>query len=433
MRKSAFAVLTGALLIIFPATAGPPQKWVQGSWINVRAAADNHAAVLTHWTVNTEVQLLQQSGDWCQAQGPDAPQGYVACKLLGDRMLTLHDVERRAHEENPDADPMRAFWIAPSVARFIEAGTHLNQTLLNEKQQARQNATHQPLRWPVPEFEAMKQRMADGVPLRPDDEIKLLPLSAAAAALDQRDTEQRDAAPVVRELLRQGQLRPPKSSLFTRGGEVMIATQGDIDGVAAVTGQPLKVRVLRGPRWFQGNNDEGIDGFWDVGAISAQLAVPAVLHTVTDDGLVGAALRGAETLEPNGYEGCAGELPGLPNDTSALADYPRLNERPLVAFYLAKPLPSRKVKVLTWALRIADPGADAQQHDGVEKAEQPPPLRVTLNDIDLNGDGIPDIAVWQSEFAGAIDADSEVAWKAYFLNIGGVWFYAGYDEETVCS
>jgi hypothetical protein len=223
--------------------------------------------------------------------------------------------------------------------------------------------------------------------------------------------------------------------LFKAPGEVLIARQGGIDAIAAITGQPLHIKVLRGPRWHEGHNEEGMDGAWDIGELEVQLAAPAVLHTVTDDGLVGAAALGSGRLSPNDHDdSCAEGIAPLPANAVPLADYPPLKESPLAAFYLAHALPARQVEVLTRARRIvlpAPPAADAAPGAGGDAGSRKE-LKVALNEIDLDGDHVPDLVVWQGQFPGEVSLEF-VTWRAYFVNIAGAWWYAGLDQDQECT
>jgi len=96
------------------------QRWVGGSNLLLRAEPRADAAVLGRLALNT---VLRQTGEdtgtgYCAVQQPgaDAPRGFTACRYLLRSPLAWAQLSepRQGGSDNPDFDPARAFWIAPS-------------------------------------------------------------------------------------------------------------------------------------------------------------------------------------------------------------------------------------------------------------------------------------------------------------------------------
>lgn len=405
--------------------------WVQGSWVNVRSAAAADAPILGQWLINTRVQRVARGTDWCEARSDDGRQGFIKCVLLGERPLTLAEVSTRVYNAagNPAApySPLRAFWIAPSVGRLAAAGQFLPGKLLSAQQrqletglddQGNEIPERKLIRFAVPEFEAMKQLLIKGVVTRPEYEIQLTPLDQIR---EDPDGMQRSIGSVIK-LLKQGALKAAQPSLFTRKGEVSMAN-GSIDTMAAVTGQPVSMRVLRGPRLVRDYEGWMADGFWDVGAVELTLQAPVYVHSLARNGLLGAASQTVMRMTPNAaYESCVSQTTfygGAPAAATLLPDYPAV-KNPLAGFYVAKPLPARKVTVFSRALRV-----NWKPLDMPERSD-----RVMLHEADLNADGRADVAVWEGP---GWEQQDMLSWKASFLNIAGIWYLGAYDEIPECT
>ncbi|GHU35644.1 hypothetical protein AGMMS50256_31130 [Betaproteobacteria bacterium] len=168
-------------LSLFATAATAETMWVHGSWVNVRETAEAQSAVIEHVTTNTKVEVAARDGKTCEIVWGEAKRGFVPCRLLGEKALTLKSmaVEGEAqyspYDPAPQYSPPRAFWIAPSALSLLETGLYFQRTLLSEKQweleHGRQengdfidmNKPPKLIRYPVPEFEVMKTLLAEGV------------------------------------------------------------------------------------------------------------------------------------------------------------------------------------------------------------------------------------------------------------------------------
>lgn len=96
------------------------QRWVGGSNLLLRAEPRVDAAVLGRLSLNTVLRQLGEDGGsgYCAVQrvGGDAQKGFTACRYLLRSPLAWAQLSepRQGSVDNPDFDPARAFWIAPS-------------------------------------------------------------------------------------------------------------------------------------------------------------------------------------------------------------------------------------------------------------------------------------------------------------------------------
>jgi SH3 domain-containing protein len=396
------------------------QRWIHGSWVNVRSGPAKDAKVLGNWTTNTKLELLKQEGDWCQLRAADGLTGYVACNLVGAKRLELDDLDF-----NKSADAWaRAFWILPSFRRFEEFGIQLSYGMLTEEQRKREEETQKPIRFPVPEFEGMKRRLLQGI--LPDFENAAPRVEAFAQDAPRVQVWwMGETLTYLRGFLKPEMLREPKPSLFAKASDVLIFAESTTDGVAAQFDRPSTARPIGVPRYEANHYDAGIAGIWDIGGIEVRYPAATVLHAIARNGLVGA--RSIETARLDGLrfaDSCATGYAPLPTG-NPLDGYPRVKER-LVAFYALKPIEARKVQVVTSKARAfihVDP------HSG---PPQPAWRDLLVHHIDLNNDGAPDIAVIEGRLYQSPSGE-QVSWFYYFVNIAGTWWLAGFDEYVECT
>ena len=108
------------------AVAPAKQRYVQGSWVNLRESAQSQARIVAQVPANTVLQQLTERDGWCAVLyagdarlGPplsEPVQAQVACNLLADQPLTLAQAGK---------DAARAFWVAPSPNRLRAYGNAL--------------------------------------------------------------------------------------------------------------------------------------------------------------------------------------------------------------------------------------------------------------------------------------------------------------------
>lgn len=404
----------GLTLTPWLSVAGESQ-WIHGAWVSLHAGPETAAEVRSQWPANTPVRLLRRQDTWCEVEGPSAQRGFIPCDQLGGRPLTLADLLSSsntvdANSINTLENPRKAFWIRPSWSNFQGAGESLN-ALLSPEQQERQLAEKKPIRWGLPEFEAMKQRMREGVAIPAETTI---------------DTGVDPVRPEVATAYLPDGLPPIRPSLFRRRGEVF-GQQPTLDQMTALSGGKLRlVNLLRGPEYFEGNYGQYITGFWDIAETEVAWEHPPIRHVLSGNGLLAAslipgAIVGDHFDDPDSGCGVKSHLWTAKGETP-LAGTPSVPaESAILTFFLARPLAARQVQVDTRLLRVKQ--TNSQGGQVVNK--------VVMQDIDLDGDGVPDVAVWTGQVPGGISPF--LNWEKVFLNINGVWTLESEWTEDDCT
>lgn len=454
----ALAALATLALSIGHAAASEKQ-WIQGSWVNLRATAAANGAVLERLIVNTEVTLLSQQGTWCEvtAKTP-AVRGFVACTLLGAQPLSLAEVGSPTlgtGEPNPLYSAPRAFWLAPSMVRLREAGDHFWRVMLAPEQKAREirelgklesDRRPHPVRYAIPEFEAMKDLMKRGVVAAPEHR----PVLASWAELHQAVTRSADVptrlpgfrgipdhwlpAQVV-PMLRHARLPPARPSLFQDLTDLAPAGSG-VEQLSAQFGIVERLKVLSGPKWVDSRyNHPQVLGNWDIGSFEVSLVKPVLEYVIGRKGLAELRERPVSWHHDVALEESCSL--GLYSATYALAQpmysrpyalarpmpgYPKVKD-PLVWLHVAKPVPFKKVRVTTAALKLPAPPKGQEEH---------PYPTIALHDIDIEGDGVPDLAVWEGMSRDGKGGDS-IGIRVVFANVGGEWFVLDVDYYEKCG
>jgi hypothetical protein len=173
------------------AAADGAQRWVVGSYVNIRAQAAKDAEVVDHLVANTLVTLLNSNADFCEISWGNNQHGFIACKLLGEQALNLAEIGTEwlpNYQPDPKHSPLRAFWLEPTISRLFEAGEHFRKVMLPAKQLLAENCysdnatcenqqavptAPELKRFKIPEFEAMKKLLIDGI-IAPRSQFPLL-------------------------------------------------------------------------------------------------------------------------------------------------------------------------------------------------------------------------------------------------------------------
>jgi hypothetical protein len=418
--------------------------YVFASRANLRAQPQATAAVLVQPVTNTGLKLLAQAGEWCEVEttaSPESPprRGFIACNLLRAMPLTPAsikteiDAARRVGKGVLDWES-RGFWVAPGLMRFSQVGKALEATHLTPEIANREIRDGKALRFKVPEFEAMKQRLAAGVLVTAaglvDVPAQSVPaqadpaLVAAAAARVSVPTIkpslfQADQVPVLDTAIRYKEATSHRAMVLVDALSARNAAP-----FQAVVTQPAAYALGPGAALLAHSNEprlirtsgpmDVIVGVWDVGALQVTFGKDALLHGVT--------VRGEATREKvlgldvdfNVDYGCGGSsrvelrnaaVPGFAKASSALVKWVGL------------PMPG-------------GPTARAQVKARKFGGAKPADLMVTY-EIDLNNDGIADFFVMQGRYVPQISGDG--LWTAVFGNIAGQWRLLSYDQEEDCT
>jgi hypothetical protein len=420
--------------------------YVQASRTNMRAQPQASAAVLAQPVTNTAFKLLAKQGDWCEVDGAvddsTVRHGFIACNFLGTDRLTLAYVDAQLDKKNLDARTLldwhsRAFWIAPSLTRWSAVGVALENAFLNEETRNREITGAKPLRFKVPEFEAMKQRLGNGLQVTPD--ALAVPQGVPTAALNAPDTpyeHMKSAAQRIR--------LPAIKSSFFKAGEVPVIVApekyGENDSVRTVAlvdalsaaNKTVFQATVTGPAQYamSGEMHESasggelkllrvsspldiIVGVWDVGSLRVNFRGGALLHGVTKRG------------EPSAEAVDGVEIP-MGTSTSCAASPMDLKAHPVPGY--ARPADA----IVRWAGKPM-PGGDAAraQVKSRQIGGKSQYNLVLMHEIDLNGDGIADFVVWQGRYEPQVSAEG--IWNAVFANIDGQWMLLSYDEDADCT
>lgn len=419
-RYSTLAAAASMLcsLISCPISAGAEaavSHYVSEAWIDVLPSPDVKSKAVTHWTTNTKVYILKKEGTWCRAQAEDNTTGYIHCSAVADKPLTLQDIapNLKTGEQIKDAEA-KAFWIAPSFGSFESYGTSLNYSMLNERQNREQQTTHKAIRFPIAQFDAMKQKLAAGILPRFEDHVQRQPLEEAASQQGQ--------------LLLTPEMFPTiKASLFKKPADVLMLpeayTDSLTDSLTAMIGKPSKGIAQGKPEYEQGHDDEGVAGIWDIKELKIKYAEPVVLYAISRNGLVGARSISEDMITGASFsDGCSEGYADLPQG-KLLAGYPKIKDR-ITAFYTTKSIPEKSVQIKSSKLRVY---VKKTSYDDSKELRN-----MILHVIDLDADAIPDIAVLENRGPGAISAD-EISNFDFFLNINGSWLRAGSESYGECT
>lgn len=419
------------------------QRYVQGSWVNLREAAQPQARVVAQVPANTVLQQLTERDGWCAVLyagdprlGPTLPQplqAHVACNLLADQPLTLAQAGK---------DAARAFWVAPSPNRLRAYGNALPRpAALHINALAKTHVLDTPVQYPQrPEWEAAKKLLRAGVLLRPEQEIDrgqpVNPLGDVKLA-----TRARDNIPAVAPLAVQPVLPAVSPSYFRRHDSVALLHETDADGLAAVSGARASVIPTGAPvgrfARHSGPEIEYVTGFWDVGTADLAFTPPLTIYAITHQGLVGAhTVRQRMWDISNDAHYCGGHYPGRGFDdpgeeAEPVRGYAKLSDTAQVLARLVLPgklqpdaVKVRSKRYATSWLMPADP------------PYRPKPERkntaVTVHEIDLDRDGVADILRIDVPSPGSMSYEPVFEFR-WYVNVNGQWFRARVWVDEECT
>jgi len=275
--------------------------FVQASRLAVRRSPTPTAAIVSFATTNDEVEVVQQTGNWCQIRVTTAAAGYVPCIELV--AIRLDRAAVAAHLNNPALAPRerlewrsRAFWISPSLSAFEAVGVETEEALLGSKALEAETMKGTSARRRAPEFEAMKRRLERGI--------------SARVVAPQGEPPPQDSFGHERETVALPRIR----SSFFHSGDVLLAqplrpftirahawAPGLVDVLSSAFGATYVVRS-----WLQdGYAHFGHIGLWDVGGAVVTFDRPVTIHGVTVTGApTGYTLT--DLTAPLGSSGCSG-------------------------------------------------------------------------------------------------------------------------------
>lgn len=436
-----------------PGPAGST-AYVQASIANLRAQPNPGAPVVALPATNSPVRLIANNGEWCEVEllpggysvpmagSATARRGFLVCGLLTAQPITLATAEARLASGKLDGKTAldwysRAFWIAPSVGRWVRVGVALEQTLLDDEARNRQYTETKPIRFKVPEFDAMKQRLAAGVLVKPEpgavepglvvDDAKLSHYGYIQAA------RQRTQMPAIKPSFFKNGETPVTLPMEKFGGGDAGHVVALIDTLSAANGAPFRAEatgsasyVLNAPTsrlaGFEGwrlirvaGAMGEIVGIWDVGQLRVTYSRDAVLHGVSVYGEPSAQkVKGIEL--GFGYDSACSYSPSSVTITKlAVAGYAPASSALIT--WAGKPMPGgASARALVKSRNFSGAG----EYDAL-----------VTHEIDLDRDGVTDFLVWQGRYQPQLSAEG--IWSAVFANVSGQWRLLGYDEDGDCT
>lgn len=448
---------TGQTTLPPPGAAGST-AYVLASRANLRAQAQASAPVLAQPVTNTPVRLIANNGEWCEvevltndAMPPGvtpttsvtsaAQRGFIACNLLTAQMLTLAVVDAQFAKGKLNAKAAldwysRAFWIAPSMARWMRVGIALQDTHLDEETRAREITETKPLRFKVAEFEAMKQRLAAGILVKPEATNMMPGLALEDPQLSYTHAQaagKRITLPVIKPSLFKANETPVIISTEKYAQSGSSRTIDLIDTLSAANGAPFRT-VVTAPASYALNSDtqrlagnagwrfirvsgamDIIIGVWDVGGLHVTYSQDTVLH--------GVSVRGEPTAQN------IKEIKWGIGDSSACS-YSRTSVE-MKSLPIAGYAPPSSAMV-SWAGKPMPGGTSARaqvksrQIRGTGEYDL-----VVAHEIDLDRDAIADFLIWQGRYQPQVSAEGH--WSGVFGNIGGQWRLLDYVEDADCT
>jgi hypothetical protein len=446
-------------LTLSPLAGAAEAMWMHGSWVNARESADAQSAVIDHVRANTPVEVVARHNDGktCEILWGASKHGFVPCRLLGEKRLTLREAMANG------MPPPRAFWIAPSVPALRDAGWFFQETLLSKEQKETENpggdGRYSPyddnpdlpppklVRYPVPEFEAMKSLLAEGVIGAAFWDVPLLSCSQIEA-MEARQSDKPGnwyswlssiterqlrypshdifipsddywnrywsfwgkQASLIRDCRGMDQsVRLPKASpSFFKSDRDILPGNAHIEQISARFGIVERGRVISGPRWVM-TRSHGVDmywrylGAWDIGLYELELERPIVEHVIGRNGQIGAYQWTPQQVfdfDP-AMEECSDEPRKWDSSSKDRLSGSLAIKEALLWFQSPTALPLQKAKVSRRVKKLEETREDGSAG------------QLTVYEIDVDGDGVADFVKWELE----------AEYNAYivFVNINGEW------------
>lgn len=361
----------------------------------------------------------------CEIKPDNTPQGAAACNLPGKQALRIEDIGTENlpnGQPNPQYSPVCAFWLEPTVERLFDAGEHFRRTMLSVEQLEKEYRFNGGEEIPelgrcqIPEFEAMKTHLISGS-IAPGSQYTQLAGGS---------TEQEKSLPSV------------KLSFFKKASDIG-RPSASAEELSAQYQIPYRISILNGPFWGGDNNSyPTLMGAWDIGTVISQLARPVYEVVIGIDGELAVGTTDARTERLRGEDKCAGDLLAATAD-NLLPRYQKIRQ-PLLFFRLAVPPNLSRASVVV----TKEPQSEASEGEGTrteataeepveeDTTEEAPTVnKVTTTLIDLDGDGVDDLAVWDDGGAGE-DLDYRRNMLIY-ANVGGRWYLLDRDEQYACG
>ena len=465
MKKSLAPVLLLAAGLLCDNGYASDTRWVHGSWVNVRARPEANAEVLTHLVANTQVQMdaAASSAKFCAITWGEGQHGFIACNLLGDKALRLEDFvdSNNRSSESTNYFPARAFWMAPSFRRLQDAGSYFQETMLSPQQKALETVDSnfvwekRPVlkRFPIPEFEAMKQRMMAGViepaspyfqPPAPWEELLKLAKSEEIPGKKTTDVTVRLHSSLfytgVLVMLRQLDL-PAAAPSYFKSLDELGRPSANPEEISRQYQMPYAIKPVSGPYW-DNYEPSGINviGWWDLGKVDVFLQKPVVKNMLMLNGSIKST--NSDLKYSLGVDSCKQGFRFIGSEDQAepvksLAQRkleslkPRTKDEAILYFYTRTYLPP-----LHGSAKVTTQAPFKLQYDSKAKSNTFEHFsQASITTIDIDKDGIADFVIAEAWHRGVMldNATHQPAYRVIFVNAGGSWYLFDIDQYLMCG
>ncbi|MFN7572398.1 MAG: hypothetical protein ACK5TK_13250 [Betaproteobacteria bacterium] len=421
-------------------------RWVNGEGVNLRAKPALDAPIVARLTLNRRVEWIAQAREngFCEVRA-DVPslRGFVACRFLSPEPLDANVVAVASlpnGEPNPQYDPYKAFWLQPGMRHLLAYGRQLGRQRSLEGIDLRAPQIVLPQ---VPEYEKMKARLGAGVipPENPDWgrswPADMLPLAVLQAGQMPADNVPNGLNGLPLAALQSLPLRAPAPSYFKGLAETLPiqATQWDVSARWQI---PVGATFERGVILVGAEPAGGerlVPGLWDVAATTTQLRAPIYRVSLTRRGQMNVAF---ETLVQNNHVADALEMDSMCADyvdgftfsdsNAVVVATERGAKADRKSFTAGDPVMFRFYARTPPTVRTAK----AWQSEYPLNPEITSFKSATLVQFDIDGDGIPDAAVWEGIGpTNIVHLDNVVDdfphRRVYFMNYAGQWYIVAHD------
>lgn len=398
----------------------------QGSAANqAQPQTSRNTEVVDRLVANTPVTVMTQTANVCEINRNNNEQRFVACNLPGKQALHIEDVGTKKlsnGQPNPRYFPACAFWLEPTVARLFDAGEYFRKTMLSAEQLDKEgsfnggNGAPELKRCQIPEFEAMKTLMISGF-IAPSSQYTQLVSGSTA----------------------QEKALPPVKPSFLKSTSDIGRPSASAEELSAQYQIPHRISILNGPSWGGDNNSYPIlMGAWDIGSVNSGLAKPVYEVVISLDGQLAVGETTANTAHLLNGELChSGWL-----EATAKNFLPKYKEikQPWIFFRLANhpDLTKARVRIVEEDQSETLKKEEIQTEATEEEEAQTEVIegdttanKVTTALIDLDNDGIDDLAVWDDGGSG-VDLDYGRN-RLIFANVGGQWYLLNKDDIHACG
>ncbi|MFL6660403.1 MAG: SH3 domain-containing protein [Massilia sp.] len=457
----------------------PAQRWVSGNSVTLRDAARPDAVVLQRLSLNTIVKLMRDDagGGYCQVQPATGEAGFTACRYLAPEPTILANVmglQGADQPAPPGFSPERAFWLQPSWSRLesyadflVKTHPGLGSTGPWPRDEALEKMkAHLALGLkgdkpaPFPDWAALKRKAAADLDLTGKVRRMQEKGETVAPELAQRDTKMKNIGNELQNAL--GLWGPDYDAISSGGGAEhtinlvralefpavqasLFRSESDLAPGNASTEQlsgrfGIIFRQLVSSRARAKAESEQGAGLYDMLARTQSLVKPVQRVLLMRDGQLRAEASNVtmrevlwrETEEPE----CAGWVPGFSFGQADPAIWryfnsegvgqdtaqSKLNLNPagsLYQFYTTLALPTGPARKVETAIKLD------RDSTGFVRG-------IHLH-YDLDGDGVPDLSVWEGQGKGPGHMDgmtkTDDRWyRLVLVNINGAWKVLGSDS-----